>query len=232
MANNKKESEAIYRIMDFSRVVQIFEKQELYFAHPSTWDDPYETRLHHKHSHSLFAQCWSQSAVSDAMWRIYSQHGTGVRISTTKSKLREAVRKWGKSKGYRFRGNEVSYFPQNEINKRMSDIQSDLADSFHLSRAVDILYLKREAFEHENEWRATVFCPDTSDEPEEKRKGISIKIDPHKFISSILLDPRAPIELVNAFTYYFTEKLEFSGTVRRSALYKSPHPLLVDEGFE
>lgn len=29
----------LYRIMDFSRVVQLFEREELYFSYPTAWDD-------------------------------------------------------------------------------------------------------------------------------------------------------------------------------------------------
>lgn len=82
----------LYRVMDFSRVVQMFEKQELYFSHPTAWDDPFEKRVEHQSSHALFAQCWCQIGISDAMWRIYSQNGMGVRISTTTKKLSRAVR--------------------------------------------------------------------------------------------------------------------------------------------
>lgn len=73
----------LYRIMDFHRIVQIFERRELYFAHPSTWDDPYEKFIKHPQSHALFAQCWTRASSSDAMWRIYSPNGLGVRISTS-----------------------------------------------------------------------------------------------------------------------------------------------------
>ena len=83
-----KERGYLYRIMDFHRVVQMFEGEKFHFSHPSTWDDPYEKFIKHHLSHALFAQCWSRAYSSDAMWRIYSPHGLGVRISTTEEKLR------------------------------------------------------------------------------------------------------------------------------------------------
>ena len=43
----------LYRIMDFSKVVQIFETQSLYFANPSCWKDPYEQRIKHSSDHAL-----------------------------------------------------------------------------------------------------------------------------------------------------------------------------------
>lgn len=49
-------------------------------------------RIRHTKSSALFAQCWSKVAESDAMWRIYSQNGLGVRVGTTNKKLARETR--------------------------------------------------------------------------------------------------------------------------------------------
>lgn len=210
----------LYRILDFSRAVQIFETQSLYFAHPKTWDDPYETRVEHQGSHALFAQCWCQIGVSDAMWRIYSPTHMGVRISTSTKKLSDAVRGSIKAFGYAWKAEPVEYLRQHDLNLEVRKIIGALEKKFDLTTAMKILYMKREAFAHEAEWRATIYCHDA--DRTQIRKGISVAVNPHKFIDSVLLDPRAPQELVDAFTYYFKEKIRFKGRVARSVLYKSP----------
>ncbi|MCR8930408.1 MULTISPECIES: DUF2971 domain-containing protein [unclassified Pseudomonas] len=229
MTSTEDGPKRLYRILDFTRVVQIFERGELYFANPSKWDDPYERRISHSRSHALFAQCWCQLGISDAMWRIYSQNGMGVRISTTDKKLNAAVKTFVRDKGYRFRLGEVDYKSQADLNFEARKIAAELRENFKIKRAVDILYMKREAFRHESEWRATIFCPD--EKRVNAKDGIAVKIDPHKLIDRILLDPRAPGELVDAFKFYFEKKLGFKGTVIRSVLYKSPKPLEVDDEF-
>ena len=60
------------------------------------------------------------------------------------------------------------------------------------------------------------------------RDGVKIKVNPHKLIDNILLDPRAPKELAAAFAFYFTEKLEYRQRVAPSVLYKSQTPLIVE----
>lgn len=45
---NDDEEFSIYRIMDFSRAVQIFENKELYFINPAAWEDPYEKNKAYK----------------------------------------------------------------------------------------------------------------------------------------------------------------------------------------
>lgn len=210
----------LYRIMDFSRVVQIFESESLYFAHPQTWDDPYEARVEHQSSHALFAQCWCRIGVSDAMWRIYSPTHMGVRISTSTRKLADAVQASTKHLGYKWEARPVEYATSHNMNLKVQNLTESLKKKFDLATAVKILYIKREAFSHEYEWRATVYCPNA--DRSQIRNGISVRINPHKVIDSILLDPRAPQELVDAFIYYFKEKLKFKGRVARSVLYKSP----------
>lgn len=218
----------LYRILDFSRAVQIFESESLYFAHPSAWADPYETRVTHQGSHALFAQCWGQLGVSDAMWRIYSPTHMGVRLSTSTKKLSQAVRAASKANGYHCTTGKVEYLSQHDLNLKIREIASALENEFDLSTAAKILYYKREAFTHESEWRATIYCPEV--ERLQVPKGIAVPVNPHKLIDNILLDPRAPKELIDAFTYYFKEKLKFKGRVGRSVLYKSPAKIeLVDE---
>lgn len=223
----KNKSNLIYRIMDFPRVVEIFKKNKIYFAHPSSWDDPYETRLRHPKTHQIFASCWCQSGISDAMWRIYSPHGLGVRISLYKNSLEQSIKSWIKEErnGYRWRGREIRYLPQKELIEEIDLIRNDLKKEYTVPRAVDALYLKRQAFSHENEWRGLLFCPAEKRE----RKGIFIPIDPHKMIRNILIDPRSPDALADAFKHYFKDVLGYSGTVTKSVLYKIPRPIIIDD---
>lgn len=218
----------LYRIMDFSRVVQIFKDQSLYFAHPSGWKDPYEVRLQHAKSHAVFAQCWCQSGISEAMWRIYSPHGLGVRIATTKEKLQSVSKAWAESKGFHWQGREVEYEEHSSFNVRLQGIRNALAAEFRTDRAAEALFLKREAFSHEDEWRGVIVCNDRAPKGE-PRKGIAVPINPHDLIDNILLDPGAPRELTDALGHYFKSKLGYGGTVKPSVLYKVPKPILVDD---
>lgn len=217
----------LYRILSFDRAVQIFEREELHFAHPSSWDDPYEARLQHSHSHQIFGQCWCTKAVSDAMWRIYSPHHLGVRISTSTALIRREVSRAIRNEGYLLRMAAVEYKTQYNINKEMRALRDDLQADFSISRAMDALFLKREAFDHEAEYRVLLHSPEATRRT--TRQGIKIPVNPHRLIDNVLLDPRAPSELAAAFTYYFKEKLNFNGRVAPSVLYKSSEPYVVEE---
>jgi hypothetical protein len=216
----------LYRILNFHHVVQIFERGELHFAHPSSWADPYETRLVHQDSHKIFAQCWCSKGVSDAMWRIYSPNQLGIRISTSTRKLRQALEKEVARQGMMLRIGDVNYMSPFKFDEKAKEIHSELAASFDLRKATDLLFVKREAFNHESEYRAIILAPNADRELVEQ--GLKIKVDPRKLIDNILIDPRAPDELSNALVFYFKEKIEFTKRVERSVLYKSPTPLVIE----
>jgi hypothetical protein len=54
-----KQRGLLYRIMDFYCVVQILKGKALYFAHPSTWDDPYEKFIKHRRNGRAFSTAQS-----------------------------------------------------------------------------------------------------------------------------------------------------------------------------
>jgi hypothetical protein len=160
------------------------------------------------------------------MWRIYSPNHLGVRVSTSTKKLRLALAPAVKAEEGTLRLNHVDYKNQHEINLEMRAIHSELQQGFSTERAMDALFLKREAFDHEAEFRAVIHMPNAS--TENLKDGIKIEVNPHKLIDSILLDPRAPKELAAAFAFYLTDKLHYKKRVAPSVLYKSQTPLIVE----
>lgn len=151
----------------------------------------------------------------------------GVRVSTTNLKLKAALKASAKLKNYQYRVAEVSYYSQIKLNSMARKIAQDLNEEFNIGRAIDALYMKRQAFDHEKEWRGILYAK--SFNLLQQQKGFTVPIDPHSFIDRILLDPRAPDELVRAFKFFFEEHLGFEGSVQRSALYKSPDQIEIDE---
>ena len=214
----------LYRIINFHHAVQIFENGELFFSHPSRWEDPYETRLIHKESHKVFAQCWCSNGVSDAMWRIYSPNHLGIRIGTSTKKLRTALEKGIKGSTKKLRMEDVSYLSQYDLNAKSKNIRNELERDFNVDKSIDLLFMKRKAYEHESEYRVVLI----DEQPPEESSGISVSINPVQVVDSILIDPRAPKELADALMFYFKEKIGFKKKCEKSRLYKTPMPLVVE----
>ena len=213
----------LYRIVSFDRAAEIITGKKLYFASPSSWDDPFERALKNSAAQAIFAQCWCRKAVSDAMWRIYSPHCLGVRIATTRQRLQQAIVAAGNTRKLSYSILDVDYLKQEELTRRLETIRQEFKKQFSPPTAMNPLFMKRLAFDHERETRAVILDEDSlTGEP---KKGISIPVDPFKLITSIWIDPRAPDEVVKAYKFYLKEKLEFPGKVERSALYAVPEGL-------
>ena len=159
------------------------------------------------------------------MWRIYSPNQLGVRIRTTKQKLRNQLNSVTATNGIRFRIQAVKYKPESVVDHEIQAIADELAQSFRLSVAFDSLFMKRRAFKHEAEVRVAIYKKDIG--LDEIPLGIGIAIDPFELIESVLIDPRAPQAYVRAYKHFLKEKLGFPGRVGQSGLYAGREPLEV-----
>jgi hypothetical protein len=209
----------LYRIVSFDRLVQMLETDSWHFAHPSTWDDPYEVWIRNTFSDQLFAQCWCRNGVSDAMWRIYSPDKLGVRIRVQADKLHRALVQASLEKDIGFRMVKVKYVGELEYLVKAGRIAIDLQRRATFTRASAHLFLKRRAFEHEAETRI-VAC-DFSQSELSKPKGFKLNLPTSRLIDSVLVDPRAPNEHVDAYRSYLKNNLKFPGSVKKSQLYRS-----------
>lgn len=225
MHSNAPKTGNLYRIVSFDRAAEIITGRKLFFASPATWDDPFERALKNSAAQAIFAQCWCRKAVSDAMWRIYSPHSLGVRIATTRQRLQQAVVAARDNRKLSFAILDVEYLNQVDLAKRLEQIRQELRKTFSPPLAMEPLFLKRLAFDHERETRAVILDEDCL--KGDPKKGISIPVDPFKLLTSIWIDPRAPDEIVNAYRFYLKEKLGFPGKVERSGLYAAPDDLTV-----
>jgi len=219
MSSRGKSDQFLYRIIRFDRLVQMLQTNLWHFAHPSAWEDPYETHITNSLSNTLFAQCWCRQGVSDAMWRIYSQDKLGVRIRTTEEKLTIALLQATTKRELGFRTGKVRYVNELEYVGRAARIRADLQRNVTFVRASAHLFLKRTAFSHEAETRVVVFDP--SQALDANAPGLKIELNSRQLIDSVLVDPRAPDEFVAAYKHYIQDHLKFTGSVKKSQLYRS-----------
>jgi hypothetical protein len=213
--------------MPLKHVIDLFQKRELYFASPNSWDDPYEKILKHKGSSYAFAQCWCTRAVSDAMWRIYSPDRSAVRVRTTRAKLLTVGARIKAETFATFRLDDVVYKSAKDLDVELEAIANALKSKFSMKQATEALFFKRDAFDYESEVRAIAFLqPHKGDKaPDHLRVGI----DPHDFIDSILFDPRAEEKYVEMGEHFLKHALRFQGSVSRSVLYRAKNIHIPDD---
>lgn len=139
--------------------------------------------------------CWHKSEYeSEAMWKLYSVSGQGIAIESTIGQLKDSIINEGSLKI-----EDVEYF-ENESKKELGKIN-------------DSLFMKRKAFEHEKELRASILL-------KEKGKGTLVECNLDKLITCIHVSPFA--------TPYFIEVIEkvCSGEIQRINKSVIPSTLL------
>lgn len=206
----------LYRILPFHHLVELFEKRALSLSSPKTWEDPYEWIIGDRLLDSIFAQCWCTLGVSDAMWRIYSPDRFSVRIKTTRERLENAVAAGlSPSERFKWKMGKVDYKPTSEIETAIDKRQPARTHSPE-NRALASLFVKRNAFKHESEYRVVVL--DRSRAVHQAR--LLVPMNPHELVLSVLVDPRAHNATVQVFKFFLKEKIHFKGSVAKSVLYE------------
>ena len=220
----------IYRIFSLERFFQVLDKKQLTLVKPHLWDDPFEnvllksefktasneTAVFEAHD-SVYGQCWTQHAESDAMWRIYSPHKNGVRLQTTPRKLLAALQTniHEHSELYCFIGKVIYAANENHLKEFLQEINLTATDGTGIAQS--LLY-KRKEFEHEQEIRLIYSGPDGKC----PNNTFNCSIKPNTLFDSIMFDPRIDESLRKACTAAI-QNLGCNVKVEISNLYDLPN---------
>ncbi len=195
----------IRRYISLSQFLDIVENKRLTFTKVSCWEDTWEAptrklptkREDGQLEYALwsieddwFGQCWSRDVESDAMWRIYSKNQEGISIRTTVSMFDQLSEiKYGMVAPVLYYDNLTEFLPK--------------IAGFHHYKGFYGGFLKRRAFEHENEIRIITINDERSIGIRYRNtKHIFFTIDPIQLIEAITIDPRASDWYVDVLKTY------------------------------
>jgi Protein of unknown function (DUF2971) len=167
-----------------------------------------------------YGQCWTFKHDTDAMWRIYSSRKEGVKIRTTIRRLFEGF--YDEADEYaslKFFCGSVLYFSEADIVCFMNRITfQDVSSGGQATKFAELLCVKREAFEHENEIR--LLFQDLG--PKRGSNGVALfDLDINTVCDEVVLDPR----LSDAEAAKSELKIKDAGCVlpvSQSSLYRAP----------
>ncbi|HZS62238.1 MAG TPA: hypothetical protein VFA43_23415 [Gemmatimonadaceae bacterium] len=244
----------IYRIIPVCRFVQLLQSKHLALVRTTKWDDSFENfllraegildatneRIGLANMHdAMYAQCWTLTPESDAMWRIYSRRYSsgcpgrtapdtpvdeiGIRIQTTVRKLFESV--WDSNDPHRslaYYIGRVGYVDERRIDDFMRSRLTEVLLLDATGKAqIQTLLVKRTEFEHEQEVRVIVRSEPDSRRLSPDRELYLVPIDPAVMFTDVLIDPRASSAEV-ASIKAILKAAGFSGTANQSRLYARP----------
>ncbi|MFC4296867.1 hypothetical protein ACFO0J_02275 [Castellaniella hirudinis] len=203
----------------------------------SSNDSAYDQKIIDGSGFNIFSQSWTTKKINDTMLRAYSSicltqehpqekshnfprpkdQNEAILISTTVGKLMDALSNGLRDingKNFSFI-KKIKYLPETKINSHVYDLlYRHLPIPGSAPRiAATLLSFKRDAFAAEHEVRPIVLQENTR----ETANLLNIKIEPHKFIDSIIIDPRV-------------EHFKIQGSSLQA--YNERHELLSSWGFE
>lgn len=195
----------VHRTFSLDRFIDLVRSGENGLVRPTMWDDPFENFLLARTlvrtpdgelgtleplAIDWYGQCWTATADSDAMWRIYSATRTGIKATARLGDLLDGLAASVRlSPGLQAFAGRVEYRDQGAIAAHMASLTfTDLALGGTNDRFAELLCVKREAFAHEDEIRL-LFCD------AEPRQGDG-KVYRYPFaanalLASVEIDPRA-----------------------------------------
>ncbi|WP_333876842.1 DUF2971 domain-containing protein [Methylobacter sp.] len=165
---------------------------EIYMAHPSQWEDPFEGELYmywglitgrgHLTDH-MKSLCLSEDPESDLIWKCYCQDNSGIKIGFKVNALAAEINANVLGR--------VLYIDR--INAL--DIIDNQLEKIPTNHSHKLIFTKQRAYEGERELRILKF-----DEEENAKKPFRVKVKLSDCIESITINPRASEEDASELT--------------------------------
>ncbi len=160
----------LYKFINIEYFLQWINNAHIRIDKIEKWDDVYELFLFKQEFEkggnlidvwsealSFYGQSWTASRESNAMWRIYSPDNLSVRIKTTAQHLIDAIEKSASTAGRATYVGKVKYQTKKQIE---ADIQTYYSQNIFDEKVLaESLFVKRENFSYENEFRIVQKLP-------------------------------------------------------------------------
>ncbi len=229
--------QTLYKYFSIDSLSYLLQNQLLYMEKISSWEDPYENffikssfQVGNKQmsaitfAEGLFGQSWTTLQSSDAMWRIYSHDKRGVRIRTNAEKLFRAIYIDDSCMACTWYG-KVQYGKLQDFeNELIPNNQQGILTDFIRTTIPQSLFMKRDEFNHEQEFRVAVSLSgfdllgiDTN------FIRIAFEIDVDDFIEEYCLDPRLTEKEYTVYKRILMQMGAKEDKIRKSTLYEY-HP--------
>lgn len=173
---------SIYKYMDVESAISFLQTRSLAFVEPSSWYDPFEKRFYNAdfsqiqnfEKPKIFASCFTSKPTNEAAWVMYSYFKSGlasksIRFEFNPTLLYHMLDEFGKMNNVKIVVSNVNYTLTEQtikaLHKTTCKYHSQYFNNFDEDKFVNLMLIKRKAFEYEKEIR--VFILPTSNTPKE-----------------------------------------------------------------
>lgn len=152
--------------MNVQRAIDFLCTGNFSFVEPTAWTDPYEKRFYladykniNYQPKQLFCTCFTSEISNEAAWKMYRADGGGIaartiRFDFRRSILLKALDQYGSARFYLGCANYTYTTKQIDgFHKRTNSEYDHLFKDFSDEKFMNLLLIKRKAFEYESEVR-------------------------------------------------------------------------------
>lgn len=242
----------LYKYMDIESAIRFLETITMSYVEPSSWYDPFEKRFYNADFSAipnfrrpkLFASCFTKKPSNEASWVMYSYFKNGLASKSIRFELNPAVYydmldSYGDLTKTRIIISDVNYsLPEQTIkalHKTSCTKHSQYFSNFNVDKFIDLMLIKRKAFDYEKEVR--IFIVPTPETPENIVRAFEqtdrVEMGGKKnllfhLVNSIMISPNCtPLE-----TEMIQTKIDdiTSGKIqcKQSKLYRTFDPITVE----
>lgn len=162
---------SVFKYINIDRALEFIKTKELCFIEPSIWNDPYEKRFYNADYSNIdyfhppkkvYSICTTSKKTSEPAWRVYSFNSKGltsrcVLFKFKRSSFLKSVDDYAQKNNFDFYEGEANYLFNDSIIKDMhlrgKYRYDDFFNNMNLDKYLNLLLIKRQAFEYEKEIR-------------------------------------------------------------------------------
>lgn len=244
----------LYKYMPLETAILCLQNNTIRFRQPSQWDDPFE-KLYYladysnimpnpPFSTSLYACCLTTKSSCEAAWRIYTNdyiNNPCVQFKIYIGQFRRFIERHVKEIGGSIYEGLVEYgisdYEIRHLYKKNNRLYPLFFEEFNFERYLNLMMIKRNYFEYENEVRFFLTSSDS------KSRYLDVKIPWSHCIDSVTLPPITDERLAKAFKekienalslnadlckrdfpYLYTQKV----STRPNTLYQELEPITIE----
>lgn len=197
ISTKELENKFVYRIFTFDNFIDLIASNKISLVHPKLWDDPFENLLLANNysfenlKRCFFGQCWSHNRETDFMWRVYAPNKNGIKIKCSlKNLCNHLFTSCNDFSQHIFFGN-VNYKKKSNLIEDFKKFNIDHDKKpIDLIEMVKFLYIKRNEFSAEKEFRIVYYNHKLQFEKEKHVDIFKLDIDKNNLFESITCDPR------------------------------------------
>lgn len=234
-------SKSLCKYMPLERALDLLNNSQIWFANPTTWDDPFEKRfietkylekgmkIDFPWKNRIFCVCMSKNPNCEAYWNTYAKKGLGICLVIDPVRLLAVLEDYSKKNNCSVYIGAVEY-QETKVIKGSLNKNPFLGKAFNLhsdDSKAKLMLLKRKAFEYEDEIRFIVVKNAGTLE-----KGIKLNysISNTDLVKVVKIDPRAGLNETALLKKVFDKEYGFSPASKRvfkSGIYSGEIPSFV-----